>query len=311
MRIPVLLSCLLAPLAGTALLAAPVFSADDDDATPCEKTAAALRNAGELAARDDFWTGVAVCLNITRRSEAVACLRDDMRALQEALDLVADQLDARLDLCDQLGGGRYDPDIDPDDFVTGVSHPFFPLVPGHAKVYRTETDEGTETDEVTVTHDTKTILDVECIVVHDVVTLEGELVEDTLDYFAQDEDGNVWYFGELSMSFEDGELVDLAGSWTAGVDGARPGIVMLAHPDVGDVYRQEFLPAVAEDAALVTHLGRTVSVPAGSFSGCLETLDFTPLEPGQSEAKSYAPGVGVVLEVNLETGERTELVGIF
>lgn len=284
---------------------------DDDELDICEQTASALRKAAQHEARDDSWIGIANCLNLTRRSDAVACLRENARALAEAQQLLADQFDARLELCEDLGGGRYDPRIDPRDFVKGVTNPFFPLVPGTTKVFEKKTDEGTERVEVTVTSDTKTLLGVECMVVRDVVSIGNELIEDTQDYFAQDRSGNVWYFGELVMNFEDGELRDLGGSWRAGEDGAKPGIVMQARPEARNVYRQEFLANEAEDAASVTGLGRTVRVPFGVLNGCLETLDFTPLEPDHFEAKFYAPGIGLALEVNTESGERVELIGIF
>lgn len=284
---------------------------DDEEPTPCEMTAEALRMASMREAQDDYWIGIANCTNLARRSEAIACFRDNTAALGEALARVAEQLEARLDLCDALGGERYDPRIDARDFVAGVTHPLFPLVPGRTKVFEKETDEGLERIEVTTTHDVKSILGVTCTVVQDTVSLDGVLIEDTLDYFAQDRGGNVWYFGELAMNFEDGELRDLSGSWIAGVDGAKPGIVMKAAPAVGNVYRQEFLVNEAEDAARVVGLGRRVMVPVGTFTGCLETLDFTPLEPGHLESKFYAPGVGFVLQVTVETGEREELVAIF
>ena len=156
--------------------------------------------------------------------------------------------------------------------------------------------------------ETETILGVECTVVRDTVTVDGELVEDTLDWFAQDRNGNVWYFGEISKSFEDGDLVSLDGSWRAGVDGAKPGIVMKAHPAVGDVYRQEFLLGVAEDYARVVSLSGDATVPAASCTNCLVTGDFVPLEPDADERKFYKRGVGLILEVDRTTGDRVELI---
>ncbi len=301
-----------------ALLLTPslVTAQDDDDdceedLDPCEKTACALRTAAQHEAQDDFWIGVANCTNVISRSAARACFRANVETLSEAMAMLAEQFEARDELCELLGGGRYDPRIDPRDFVKGVTNPFFPLVPGTTKVFEKVSDEGTERIEVTTTHDTKLILGVQCLIVQDTVTLDGELIEDTEDYFAQDRFGNVWYFGELVMNFEDGELSDLGGSWRAGVDGARPGLIMKAAPAVGNVYRQEFLASEAEDAARVTALGRTVNVPFGVLKGCVETLDFTPLEPSHLERKFFAPGVGLALEINPETGERVELIAIF
>lgn len=282
---------------------------DDDELTLCEQTARAIREASKHEARDDFWIGFANCLNVS--SNVSRCFRDNTEALNDALAFLSEQFGARMDLCEALGGDRYDPRIRPQDFVRGVNNPFFPLQPGTTRVLEKVSDEGTERIEITATFETKTILGVECMVVRDVVSLGSELVEDTEDYFAQDRAGNVWYFGELVMNFEDGELHDLAGSWRAGVDGAKPGIVMKSAPAVGNVYRQEFLPNEAEDAARVTGVGRTIHVPFGVLNGCVQTLDFTPLEPDHLEAKFYAPGIGLALEVNLETGERTQLIAVF
>lgn len=310
---------LLVSLAGGLLIAPAAFAGrgdddDDDDQharTPCEATARLLREAAELAAREDYVVGLSNCLNFADRSAARECERANKEALREARQLLRAQYAARLELCEQLGGGRYDPRIDPRDFEHPLANPFFPLVPGVTRLFEKDTDEGRESVLITVTFDTKTILGIECVVVQDTVTLEGELVEDTLDYFAGDRWGNVWYFGELAMNYVDGELTDLAGSWLAGVEGAKPGIVMKAAPKVGNTYRQEYFASEAEDVASVTGLGRTVDLDFRTFTGCLETRDFTPLDPESLEAKFYAPGIGSVLEVNLGSGERLELVGIF
>ena len=107
--------------------------------------------------------------------------------------------------------------------------------------YRGQTAQGLEIDNFAVTHTTRVIRGVTCVEVHDTVTVDGKLTEDTLDWFGQDKDGNVWYFGENSQEIADGLITGIEGSWIAGVDGAQPGIVMEAHPAVGDFYRQEFL----------------------------------------------------------------------
>lgn len=200
--------------------------------------------------------------------------------------------------------GGYDPLVDPANFVDRVDNPYFPLAPGTTRVYEAVTDEGTERIEVFVTHDTIEILGVTCTVVRDTVTLDGELIEDTFDWFAQDVDGNVWYFGEASLEYEDGVVTSAFGSWKAGVHCAKPGIVMEAAPKVGDAYRQEFYRCVAEDRAEVLALGESYSVPFGDFEDCLRTRDFSPLEPGVEEEKVYAPGLGLIL--TLEDGERVE-----
>ena len=191
-----------------------------------------------------------------------------------------------------------------------VTNPFFPLAPGTVFTYRSVTADGTEIDRVEVTHDRKLILGVSCVVVHDVSHVDGALTEDTKDYFAQDKHGNVWYFGELSQQFEDGELVAIDGSFQAGRDGAKPGIIMQAAPRVGETYRQEFALAEAEDAGTVLDLHANATVPFGSFLNCLRTRDFSPLEPDVEENKFYAPGIGSVLEIDLSTGDRLELISV-
>jgi hypothetical protein len=230
--------------------------------------------------------------------------------LAEDLALAREQFKARRELCEELDEDIYHPAINPEDFGTVIDNPYLPLIPGTTRVYQKQSDEGLEVVTVTVTNETKEILGVTCIVVRDIVTLDGVLIEDTLDYFAQDLLGNVWYFGELAQNFENGELANLDGSWTAGVEGAKPGIIMKAAPQEGDIYRQEFFPGEAEDAARVISTVGAASVPAGDFNNVVITEDFTPIEPDHIENKYYAPGVGLVLEINPETGERTELVEI-
>lgn len=201
----------------------------------------------------------------------------------------------------------YDPAVVPANFASPVSNPLFPLVPGTKYVY----EAGDETVTVTVTEDTKTILGIAAIVVRDVVTEDGVVKEDTLDFYAQDNEGNVWYLGEDTKEYEDGKLVSTEGSWEAGVGGARPGVIMFADPPLGGApYRQEYLACEAEDMAEVVSESESVSVPYGNFVGALQTHEFTPVEPDANESKYYAENVGLVLEVDETTGERTELISI-
>ncbi len=209
------------------------------------------------------------------------------------------------------GDGPYNPVIDPNNFVEGVDNPYFPLTPGTTFIYEGETEDGTEHIEVFVTDDTREILGIECVVVRDTVTVDGELVEDTYDWYAQDVEGNVWYMGEDSKSYENGEMVSTAGSWEAGIDNAKPGIVMQAAPQIGQPYRQEYYVGEAEDMAQVLSLDESTSVPYGSFDNLLMTKEWTPLELGVAENKYYAAGVGLVLEEVVEGGSgRTELIDI-
>ena len=197
------------------------------------------------------------------------------------------------------------------DFVAGIDNPYLTLVPGTVFHYRSETPDGLETNDVAVTRDSKQILGVDVTVVHDQVFLDGELAEDTFDWFAQDAEGNVWYFGEDSKEIEDGQVVSTEGSWEAGVGDNEPGIIMLAHPKVGLAYHQEIAPDIAEDMARVLSLKASPEVPYGSFDNCVGTMEYSLIEHGDREHKSYCPGVGLVLEDQSKGGHiRNELVSI-
>jgi hypothetical protein len=199
------------------------------------------------------------------------------------------------------------PRFDPHHFVRVVDNRFFPLRPGTRFIYKGEEDGEAETNVTLVTHDRKNILGISAVVVLDRVFVHGELKEKTFDWYAQDDDGNVWYLGEDTREYEDGKVVSTAGSFEAGKNGAKAGIIMLAHPQVGDTYYQEFARGSAEDQARVVARGFSVSVPYGSFDGCLKTVEFTRLEPGVKEVKLYCPGIGFVKARGLE-GPKTRLV---
>src|SRR5262245_2543491 len=200
--------------------------------------------------------------------------------------------------------------FDSTNFVSGVDNPYFPLPAGKTWTYRTTAKLGNETNTVTVTRDHKTILTVSVVVVHDLVFAEdGSVKEDTFDWYAQDKLGNVWYFGEDTKEYDHGTFLTDEGSWEAGKGNARPGIIMLAHPEVGDFYNQENAPGVVADMAKVIALDETATVPLNTFLNCLKTTEWTPIEPGNRAHKFYAPGVGNVLEVSTRLGgERVELV---
>jgi hypothetical protein len=200
-------------------------------------------------------------------------------------------------------GEPYRPAIDPSDFVDVIDNPYLPLRPGTTLVYEGVSDGEREVVKTSVTGATKEVVGVTTTVVRDRAFVDGGLVEDTFDWFAQDRHGNVWYFGEDTRELENGRIVSTKGSWEAGVDGAQPGIAMLADPRVGDEYRQEFYEGEAEDMARVLRLDESVTVPHGSFHGVLVTEDWTPLEPKVLENKLYARGVGVVLERLVRGGE--------
>ena len=197
-------------------------------------------------------------------------------------------------------------ELDPADFRGVIDHPYWPMLPGSRWVYRETDAEGTvQRVEVTVTGRKKTILGIEATVVHDVVTESGDVIEDTWDWYAQDTAGNVWYLGEATKEFGDG-AVGTKGSWEAGVDGAQPGILLPADPQVGMAYRQEYYAGEAEDAATILSLDERAEVPFGAFGDVLLTRDTTPLDPGILEYKLYAKGIGPVLVLAVSGGSGRE-----
>jgi hypothetical protein len=283
----------------------------------CKASAQGALNACKEEARSDKSLAIAKCANLPDASAGKACREQASADIKDALMTCKDQHDARLTVCARLGPAPYAPAIDPAAFTdaTGrplpITNPLFPLTPGTTFIYEGQTAAGLERDEFAVTHNTRTILGVTVVEVHDTVTTGGVLTEDTLDWFAQDRAGNVWYFGENSEQLEGGLIVGLEGSWTGGVDGAVPGIVMEAHPAVGDFYRQEFLLKDAEDLAEVSSLDETVMLSNNTtFQHCLKTTETSPLEPDALENKFYAPNVGNVLVIDVTAGERSELIQI-
>jgi hypothetical protein len=204
-----------------------------------------------------------------------------------------------------LPQGSEPANLDPDRFVATIDHPYWPMRPGSRWVYR----EGAQQVVVTVTNRKKLVRGIQATVVHDVVTEDAELVEDTRDWYAQDEDGNLWYLGEQTKEYEHGKVKSTEGSWEAGVDGAEAGIVLPAKPEVGLAYRQEYLKGEAEDEARILSVDERAEVPFGAFDHVLMTKDFTRLEPDLVEHKFYARDVGPVLTVAVSGGsDREELV---
>jgi hypothetical protein len=192
---------------------------------------------------------------------------------------------------------------------TVIDNPLLPLSPGTTLSYSVETEDGTETTLVEVLTETRTVAGVLCVVVRDRVSLDGVLIEDTRDWFAQDDAGNVWYMGEIVVNYEyddEGNLEETNdhGSWEAGVDGALPGIQMWAAPVAGQSYYQEFYADEAEDMGLVVATGVEVSLSDGStYADCLQTLDWNPLDPAILEYKFYAPGIGMIKEAVVGSDE--------
>jgi len=277
----------------------------------CSQTTNAQFLACRSDVQDDFFEKQAVCFNYSDPEEQMECFTEAETERVEGLEECGDIKEAHEGLCEVFGEDPYDPDLDEITFVSiddiaANPNPYFPLIVGNIWVYESED----ETITVTVMDETKVIDGVTAIVVQDIVEEDGEVIEDTNDWYAQDEDGNVWYMGELSLNFEDGELVDIDGSWEAGVDGAKAGILVRAMPIIDEVFRQEYRIGEAEDIGQTVSLENDESTDTGFAcnSNCLETLEYTPLEPDEQETKIYLPGTGLILEIDLAEGERLELV---
>jgi hypothetical protein len=209
----------------------------------------------------------------------------------------------------ELPQGSEPIELDAGDFVERIDNEYWPMAPGARWIYReTDGEGGEQRVKVTVTDRTKTILGIDARVVRDVVTEDGEVVEDTFDWYAQDKDGNIWYLGEDTKEYENGKVVSTEGSWEAGVDGAQAGIIVPGEPEVGQAYRQEYYEGEAEDNGEVLSVDATATVPFGSFDGVLETKDTNALEPDVLEHKYYAKDVGPVLAVNVSGGGREVLL---
>src|SRR5512133_420946 len=199
--------------------------------------------------------------------------------------------------------------LDPADFTTNIDNPYWPMRPGSHWVYREVENGETQRVDVTVTNQTKTLEGIEARVVHDRVSRNGETLEDTYDWYAQDSAGNLWYLGENTAEYENGKLKTQEGSWAAAVDGAETGIVVPAHPKQGMTYREEYYAGHAEDGAKVLKVGSQVQVPFGRFQNAMLTRNFSTIEPTVEEMKLYAKGVGPVMELLVSGGSgRTELL---
>ena len=207
----------------------------------------------------------------------------------------------------------YKPDINSAKFTNGtnLTNPYFPATAGKKYIYEGQTSDGLEHIEEQRLASTKTILGITCIVVNFKGYLNGKLIEEAWDWYAQDTSGNVWYFGEAVDNYNpNGTLKDHAGSWEAGVDDAKPGTIMPANPQMGMAYREEYYFNHAEDRAEITGTGLTVSIPMNTYTNCIKTRNWTELEPDLNENKFYAPGIGVVKEVDLKDNSETRLIAI-
>lgn len=299
----------------------------------CSATAQTLRLACDFDVRDDFFVNSATCIDMEDAEAADECQQEAIVGQDEDSEECTDVLAARLELCESLADAAHEPEfgedyadnfVDPLEIGATVDpNPYIPLVQGNVWVYEgtflddEDGEEVTETITVTVTNRIKMIEGIPCLVVTDTAVEDEEMLESTDDWFAQDVHGNVWYCGEISTNFEffDGddpeepELIDIEGSWKAGREGSKAGILMPAVPVVGDIFRQELAYTDAEDVVEIIGLeGEESSIAAACDSNCLITRDFSPLEPDADENKYYLPGVGLILEVDNETGNRLELI---
>jgi hypothetical protein len=313
------------------LLAAPIYAmcklahADHPSLMhepSCAATARWLRHACAFDTRDDLYTAIAKCQDASVVDGD--CIEQSKSEYREARGECGDVFEARLEICEALDNEVHDPlfgadfaasFVDPTEIGSSVvPNPYFPLVAGNRWVY-----EGPgETITVVVTEKTKLIDGITCVVVNDVVVDEdGFVVEDTDDWYAQDVDGNVWYCGEIAQNFEvfegddpeKAELVDIEGSWKHDRDYAQAGVLLPFAPEVGDIIRQEVMYTNAEDVIEILSTAETETAPGGAcVETCLQTRDFSALDPGVEEHKFYAPGVGLIVEINIEDDERLELV---
>jgi len=298
-------------------------------AKACSGTAKALLSSCRGEGLDAQGKATAVCLNAAEATQP-ACFAAAKAERAEQAEECSDQYDARLALCESLGEARYDPPFDPasfeDDFENpSVSNPYLPLEIGNSWDF----SNGDETVEVEVKSDTKRIDGVTCVVVRDRVRVDGDLVEDTDDWFALALNGDVWYCGEEAKDYESfagddpetPELVSIDGSFKAGRDGDKPGLLVAAAPVVGQAFRQEFSVGNAEDVVEVLSIAYVFGndpaldalVPQALAdhlcgAGCVVTRDTSPLSPDAVELKYYAPGIGVFLETDVAAGEVTRLV---
>jgi len=199
-----------------------------------------------------------------------------------------------------LPQGSEPANLDPSEFTTEIDNPYWPMTPGSRWTYKEVEDGQSQDVVVTVTDKTKQIANgIEARVVHDVVSEDGQPVEVTDDYYAQDAEGNIWYLGEDTAEYENGKVATRAGSFEAGVDGAEAGVALPANPQPGLSYRQEYYKGQAEDQGEVLSTEEQVETPFGHFTNALMTRDSNPLEPKVEELKLYAKGVGPVLTLDV------------
>lgn len=211
----------------------------------------------------------------------------------------------------QTASEPYTVSLTPADFVAAVDNPYFPLVPGTKWVYEARLEDGsTESNEVEVLTEMQVVNGVTATVIRDTVFTQGQLIEETIDWYAQDKDGNVWYLGEAVDNYKNGVVVDHKGSWEWGEDGALPGLIMWADPSahLNEEYYQEYYAGQAEDKGQVLSVDEKVTVPFGAYENAVKTYDFSTADPDLKENKFYAAGIGTIQEIDQATGEVVVLI---
>ncbi len=318
---PVLLMC--APHAAVA-------ANDSDGGMYCSNTAVTTHRACQFEATDDYWKSAAICMNLAEAEDRRECYESATESRTEGLQSCREQLDARRGICGSVGERRYDPEFDELQHETNFQNPtttnaFLPLRVGN----KWELRGGGEVIKVEVLNATKLIDDVRCVVLRDVVTVNGALREATDDWLAQARNGDVWYCGEEVKDYEtfpddqprNPELVSRDGSFKAGRDGDKPGILFLGNPQVGKVYREEFSIGNAEDVSQVLSttysygsnaeldqlVPKTLAQLLCAARNCVVLKAFTAIEPGVFERKYYAPGIGIFASTKPLSGEVVQL----
>lgn len=321
---------LLSPVLVAGLVIEPEPAVAADNGMYCSSTAQTIERSCRSEATDDYYKAQAICMNLSETGEREDCLEEASTARTENFSSCTAQLAARRNVCAAVGEGRYDPEFDEIDHETDYRNPtrlnaYFPLRIGN----KAELRGGGEVVSIEVLNKTKLIDEVRCIVVRDVVTVDGQLREATDDWFAVARNGNVWYCGEEVKDYEytpgdrpqAPELISRDGSFKAGLNGDKPGIAFLGSPQVGRVYREEFSIGNAEDVSKVLSttysygevpsLDRFVPMNLAQLlcaRDCVVTLAFTARDPGVVEYKYYARGMGQFLNVKPATGETVQLV---
>ena len=211
-----------------------------------------------------------------------------------------------------LLSGSANAGIDPADFNAPVKNPYFPLKPGTVFVYEGSEGHNRLIEHLRITGQHRTIQGVSTTVVRDVLHANGHLAEKTTDWYADDNSGNVWYFGEQTATYKpDGSVESREGTWRAGVNGGIAGIIMAANPHPTDAYRQEYLQGHAEDQAWVVATHGTVRVPYGNLDHIVRSYEWTRLEANVVSLKLYAPGLGIVAERDVHGGtENMRLIAV-